>query len=215
MRLLLATALGAFLVTSGGCFNTTRLREDVAGMQDPVFPDERRQGIAGLQWRPEGKQEEYKAQFRQIAVTDSSPLVRAQAVRALNQARDPGAEPIYLTAIRETKPAVQLEGAKALRHAPDERAIGRLTELASNDQNNRDVRVWAARALGAYPRLDVARTLVALLETKDFSVSFEARSSLRFMTGKDFHYDTSLWLNWLTRPAGGSFASSGPTSRPW
>lgn len=191
------------------------LSGDVKAMEDPIFPDERRSGIAALQERDEGKDPIYLERFRQIAVTDTSPQVRGQAVRALNQARDPQAEPVYLQAIRDTEPRVQLEGAKALRHVPDDRAVDRLIELVNSEATDRDVRMWAARALGCYPRLEVARTLAGLLTIRDFGVAFEARSSLVFMTGKDFHYDPALWLGYLTRPQGHLFRYEKAAGRPW
>lgn len=208
------------LVSSLACadwdsfWNKRGLKGDVKAMEDPIFPDERRSGIAALQNRDEGKQDIYLERFRQMAVTDSSPLVRGQAVRALNQARDGQAAPVYLQAIRSTEPRVQLEGAKALRHAPDDRAVARLTELANSDQTDRDVRIWATRALGCYPRLEVGRTLTNLLSIREFGVAYEARSSLWFMTGKDFHYDPALWLAWLTRPEGNIYRYQRPTTRP-
>ena len=139
--------------------------------------------------------------------------MRAQAVRALNAARDGQAAPVYLQAIRESEPKVQLEGAKALRHVPDDRAVTRLIALVNSEETDRDVRMWAARALGCYPTLEVGRTLAGLLNARDFGVAFEARASLRYMTGKDFNYDPALWLGWLTRPQGNVFKLQQPTGR--
>jgi hypothetical protein len=214
-RLSTCLLLCTVLVSSAACsWNKRGLKGDLEALEDPIFPDERRSGIAGLQKRREGKQDVYLERFRTMAVTDSSPQVRGQAVRALNQARDGQAVPVYLQAIRENEPRVQIEGVKALRHAPDDRAVARLLELASAEQTDRDVRIWATRALGCYPRLDVANRLAGLLTTRDFSVAYEARSSLWFMTGKDFHYDPALWGAWLTRPQGTPFRHQGPTGRP-
>lgn len=197
----LAVLAGVLLVAlaSGGCKPRRTLAQDARGLEDPDFPDERRAAIASLQRRPEGRVEPYTERFRQLARVDPHPMVRAQAVRALNQARDEKARPVFVAAAGDSAANVQLEAVKALRHLPDERALPRLIELATNEEVDRDVRMWAARALSRYPRLDVARVLVNLLQGRDFAVSYEARGSLRRMTGgKDFHYEQRLWLAYLT-----------------
>jgi hypothetical protein len=197
--------LVAVMLATTGCssirsfFKPRRLAQDVAAMEDPVFPDERRAGIAGLQKRPEGKEAPYTDRFQQIARTDTHPSVRAQAVRALNQARVEQAKPIFIASLSDPEPRVRLEGAKALRHFPDEAALARLTQLVTDENQDRDVRIWAANALSRQPRIDVARTLTTLLEGRDFAVAYEARLGLRRMTGgKDYHYDPGLWLAYLT-----------------
>lgn len=210
-RLTIAVLLvGCVWACGSGCRNRRTLAQDARGLEDPIFPDERRAAIASLQRRPEGRREPYTERFRQMARVDTHHSVRAQAVRALNQARDEAARPVFLAAASDPAPRVQLEAVKALRHAPDDRAVTRLIELASSEDQDRDVRMWAARALSRYPRLDVARVLVTLLQGRDFAVSYEARGSLRRMTGgKDFHYDQALWLGYLTT-AQAPFANARP-----
>jgi hypothetical protein len=46
----------------------------------------------------------------------------------------------------------------------------------------------------------VARGLVNTLNGRDFSVAWQARKSLTRMTGSDYAYDESAWLNYLTGP---------------
>ncbi len=204
------------LVGSTGCssirsfISPRRLAQDVAALEDPIFPDERRSGIAGLQRRPEGRQSAYVQRFRQIAQTDPHPAVRAQAIRALNQARDEQSRPIFVSALSDPAPRVQLEGAKALRNLPEDAAVIRLTQLVTDEAQDRDVRIWATHAISKQPRIDVARTLVSVLEGRDFAVAYEARAGLRRMTGgKDFHYDPALWLAYIT-----SNSAPFPATRP-
>jgi HEAT repeat protein len=210
--------LCAALFPLAGCqdwrrfWNKRDLAGDVKAMEDPVFPDERRSGVAGIQRRPELTQDIYQERFRQIARTDAHFAVRAQAARALNQGRDESAKPIFLVLLSDPEPRVRLEAAKALRHLPDERAVPRLLEIVGNENENRDVRIWSATALGRYPRSQVARALINLLPGRDFAVAAAARDSLRRMSGKDFHYDDALWLAWITSP--NSTLQSAPATRP-
>lgn len=188
---------------AGGCqdwdsFWTRRsLEQDVELMRDPVFADERRTGIAGLQGRDELLDPKYQAELRKIATTDSNGMVRAQAARALNQARDVEAKPIFLSLLSDPEARVRLEAAKALRNLPDEGAIPRLVELANDPSQDRDVRIWCVFALSSYRRPDAARALVPMLGAKDYSVAYEARCSLRRMTGRDYHQEQGLWLKYL------------------
>lgn len=221
-RLAAVLALAMLLAGNVGCsdFNSfwfpRRLAGDVRAMEDPDFPDERRSGIAGIQRRPELKEDVYLTRFRQIAAVDASPIVSAQAIRALNQARDTSAAPVFIAALGDKDPKVRLEAVKALHNMPDDKAINSLTVLCLDEDQNRDVRIWSTNALGHYNRIDVARTLVRLLPVTDFAVAYEARLSLRRITGKDFYYDEGLWLNFLTgNPT--PFARSSvavPASRP-
>lgn len=217
----------ALFAASAGCedtrsfFNRTTLEQDLRAMRDPVFPDERRIGIANLQRRDELFQETYKAELRTLAAKDPAPIVRAQATRALNQARDTEARPIFLDLLKDPEAPVRLEAVKALRNQPDERAIPQLLALASSPEQNRDVRIWAVTALGAYRRIDVARAVVPLVSTRDFSVAFEARSSLRRMTGRDYYYDEGQWLRYLAsrpdpfRPPPPAVAPARPVEKPF
>lgn len=223
--LLLVALAGVSVAPSVGCedwrrlWNRKSLEQNVEAMRDPIFPDERRSGIAGIQRRDELREGPYQAEFRTIARADSHPSVRAQATRALNQGRDDEARPVFMALLNDPEPKVRLEAVKGLRNLPDERAIPRLTELANDDRQDRDVRIWAVAALGSYRRLEVARSLVPLLDARDFGVAHEARWSLRRMTGRDYKYEQGTWLRFLTTSpapfAGGSTPPALPgTTRP-
>ncbi len=207
LPLLLAAALSAaaLLASNVGCSNvdylmgtSSSIEDDTRHLEDPIFPDERRAGIIGIQKKDELFSEDYRVRLRFLAEKDEAPEVRAQALRALNQSRDPIAVPLFVKGLSDPSPQVRLEAAKALRHFPTEPAVTPLTRLATDIDETRDIRYWATTALGYYPRLEVARTLVPLLSAKDFGVSYAARESLRRLTGKDYHYDESLWFTYLT-----------------
>jgi hypothetical protein len=175
-------------------------------MEDPYFPDERRDGIARLANRSFGRGEPYTDRYRQIAQTDKDYLVRAAAIRALNHSRDESARPIFVEALDAPEPAVRLEAAKALANVPEESAIPKLLKIVDNPNENKDLRIAATDALKHYRRQEVARALVAQLNARDFSVAWQARQSLRALTGRDYQYDEAAWLGLFSgaeNPLGG------------
>ena len=64
-------------------------------------------------------------------------------------------------------------------------------------QETRDVRVACADALRSYKTPEVARVLIGVLNDRDFAVAWQARQSLRLMTGHDYRYDDNAWVQYL------------------
>lgn len=206
---ILLPGLVAALVSSSGCAGIRsvrdRLRGDTPGryarlMEDAELPDNRRQGITGLVHNEFAQQDPYTTRYRQIFESDADPLVRATAIRALNRSRDDGATELYIKALADADPLVRLEGAKALSNMPNPAATDALLRLLNDPEEDKDARIAAASALKFYPRLDVARALVAVLPERNFAVAWEARRSLRRITGVDYAYDDSAWLEYISNP---------------
>jgi hypothetical protein len=173
--------------------------------RDPDFPDERRIGILTLVAYEGGRREPYTTLYMHMARDDNDYLVRATAVRALNRSRWKPAEGVFVSALDDPSDLVRLEGCKALVHLPDERAVPGLLKLISGAEPNKDVRIAAADALRHYRSIEVARTLVAQLNDRDFGIAWQAHSSLCALTGRDMRYSEGAWLNYLTgrdRPLG-------------
>ncbi|HEV2296710.1 MAG TPA: HEAT repeat domain-containing protein [Tepidisphaeraceae bacterium] len=168
-------------------------------MENERFPDQRRKGINKLVERDYGKRDPYTQRYAQIARNDEDFLVRATAIRALNRARHRPATPVFIEALSDDHPMVRLEAAKALANVPDPNAAAPLVGAVNNSAEDRDVRIAAADALRHYKQLDVARALALQLGEKgDFSVAWQARRSLRKLTGRDMRYDQSAWLGYLS-----------------
>jgi hypothetical protein len=72
--------------------------------------------------------------------------------------------------------------------------------VANNPDEGLDVRIAATDALKYYRTLEVARVLSGLLADSDFSVCWQARRSLVFLTHKDFAYDQGAWLAYFVGP---------------
>jgi HEAT repeat protein len=168
--------------------------------QDQEFPDERRQGIETLVDTGAGKREPYTGLYMRMARDDTDYLVRATAIRALNRARWSPATGLFVAALDDPSELVRLEACKALVHQPDSAAIPGLLRLVSSAESSIDVRIAAADALQHYRQIEVARTLVAQLNDRDFGVAWQAHQSLRTLTGRDLQYSEGAWLNYLTGP---------------
>lgn len=167
---------------------------------DKQSADNRRQGVTKLVDYSFAKRPPYTTHYEQMAQTDADPTVRAAALRACNRARDRKATPVFIAALSDKSPLVQLEAAKGLANVPDVNAADPLLRLIISPDTDRDVRIAAVDAIRYYRRLDVARALSTLLTDHDFGVAWQARRSLVFLTRKDFAYNEGAWLGYLAGP---------------
>ena len=180
-------------------FQNDRPSQAARMMENDKSPDSRRRGIDKLARWDFAQDGPYVRRYRQIAQDDPDPLVRATALRALNRARDAGARPLFIAALRDPAPEVRLEAAKALSNLPDPDAAGPLIRIVSDvEREDRDVRIAAADALRYYKSVEVARALIPRLNERDFGVAWQARRSLRRITGRDLRYDEAAWLAYIT-----------------
>jgi hypothetical protein len=169
-------------------------------MNDPHSPDNRRTGINDLLTYKFTKAPPYTVRYRQISAFDQDAMVRATALRASNRSRDIVATPIFVAALSDKSELVRLEAAKALVHLPDPAAERPLMRVLADPNENLDVRLAAADALKHYRDLPNARALAESLDDKDFSIVWQARRSLVYLTGRDFGYDDGAWLNYFAGP---------------
>jgi HEAT repeats len=169
-------------------------------MNDPNSADARRTGINELLTYNFAKGPPYTVRYRQISAFDDDATVRAVALRASNRSRDVQATPLFVSALSDKSELVRLEGAKALVHLPDPAAERSLMRELADPNENLDVRIAAADALKHYHDLTNARALAEALDDKDFSIVWQARRSLVYLTGRDFGYDDGAWLNFFAGP---------------
>ncbi|MEM9082729.1 MAG: HEAT repeat domain-containing protein [Planctomycetota bacterium] len=168
---------------------------------DPYNADNRFRGISLLSRAPFGGGPEYVALYRR-ALADGDATVRAAAVRGL-AAHGTAGDVAGIVALLQGNTTVQLrwEIARALQrlHDPDH-AIDPLLELMfEENEENLDVRINAARALGQYPQRRVLDALIAALRERDLGVNDAAKQSLVDLTGQDFGLDQSEWLAFADR----------------
>lgn len=179
--------------------------EAAKALLDPTFPDRRRQAVMYLSKHEWGRKEPYVSYYEQMAKADDERLVKAIAIRALNRSRDRKATAIYIQLLENPSDLVRLEAAKALANMPDPASVDALTRHLQNPEENVDVRVACADALRNYHTIEVGRVLVGVLKDRQFGISWQARRSLMLMTGKDYRYNQTAWLDHLTgneRPFG-------------
>jgi HEAT repeat protein len=169
-------------------------------MENERSADARRRGINKLVERPFGRKDPYTKRYAEIAQDDRDFLVRATAIRALNRSRYKPATPVFISALRDSNPLVRLEAAKALANIPDPDATAQLVKTVNDAGEDVDVRIAAAEALKHYRDPEVARSLIAQLQTREFGVAWQARQSLRKLTGRDLRYDEAAWQALLTGP---------------
>ena len=173
-----------------------------AALEDSKSADRRRTAINALADRRFGKTQPYTTRYAQMAQFDNDASVRATAIRALNRSRDGTATGVFISGLSDESPAVRLEAAKALSNVPDPSASPALLKLFQNTAEPLDNRIAAADALRQYRSLENARALVNVLNDRDFALSWQARQSLRTITGEDKRYDQPAWLDVLTGPNG-------------
>ena len=215
LRSLTIVLLVAFSSLASGCGAVepvgTAVRKTFAWMGEPPnklvrmmenerSPDERRRGINKLVEREFARKDPYTKRYAEVAQDDRDFLVRATAIRALNRSRYKPATPVFIAALRDPSSLVRLEAAKALANMPDPAAAAPLVKAVNTPGEDRDVRIAAAEALKHYRNLDVARALVAQLPGREFAVAWQARRSLRRITGRDLRYDDAAWTAYLTGP---------------
>jgi HEAT repeat protein len=202
-----ALVLAMFLSFGTGCQMFQYLSGNtpahaVKKMEDPDFADLRREGLNDLMKQGEfAKKPPYTTRYGEIARQDRDYVVRAAAVRTINRSRDASSTKVLISALSDESDLVRLEAAKALNRLPDPAAIPALVRVLNNPEERRDVRIAAAEAVSHYRTIDTARALIRLLEERDFSLVWQARQSLTMMFDKDFGYNESSWLNYITTEA--------------
>jgi hypothetical protein len=183
-------------------------------MLDPSFPDRRRAAVVYLSKRDFGRQEPYVKYYAEMARTDDDHTVRAMAIRSLNRSRRKSDTALFIATLGDEHAIVRLEAAKALANIPDEAAMAPLikhlqervelrikTQQVIKDETT-DVRVACADALRCHRNVEAAQALVGVLRDRDFAVSWQARESLKLMTGKDHRFDQQAWLEYLSARGG-------------
>lgn len=168
-------------------------------MLNPRDADRRREGVFYLAKRSFGRKEPYTKRYAQMAETDDDFTVRAAAVRALNWSRESQYASIYTGLLADKSAWVRLEACKALANMPDNAAITPLIRRMEDPEEDRDVRIAAADAMRNFPTGQAGQALVRVLADKDFGVAWQSRKSLRLLTGRDFGYNQSAWLEHLAR----------------
>ena len=171
-------------------------------------PDLRRRSVSMLSASPFGGETPYLRMYR-LLVDDPDSTVRAACIRAIGMHGELGDMVLFVKYLQDQDAVVRWESARALQKFHGEEAVGPLIDAVNTDEDA-DVRMTAATALGQYPQMRVYHALVGALDDNAFGVVQAARRSLSTLTGYNFGNDGSLWLMWAQRHNGHVFDKQEP-----
>lgn len=165
--------------------------------------DLRRRSIALLSSSHFGHEEPYVRMYR-LLIDDQDPTVRAACAHALGLHGTTQDAPTLVALLSDKTGFVRWEAAKGLQkiHHPD--SVGPLMRVMADDEDT-DVRLAAAAALGQYPTKPVFNALVGALSDHNFGVIQTAGVSLSQLTGQDLGTDGGPWLDFAAEHPRGVF----------
>jgi hypothetical protein len=155
--------------------------------------DLRRRSVAMLSSSHFGGEEPYVRMYR-LLIDDQDPTVRAACAHALGIHGTTDDASVLISLLKDDTGFVRWEAAKALQKIHHNDAILPLIDVLANDEDA-DVRIAAAQALGQYPTRPVFNALVGALIDHNFGVVQSASESLAMLTGQDLGTDGGHWLD--------------------
>jgi hypothetical protein len=205
-----AAAVVALLPMLGGCRGGDGQRTVLADLFEPIMPptpgeaardafnvydpDARRRSVALISASQFADEGPYVRLYR-LLLDDPDPTVRAACLAALGRNGSPSDGPAFVDHLRHEASFVRWESAKALQKVHYPAAIRPLINTMREDEDV-DVRMAAAAALGQYRERFVFDALIGALNDRDFGVREAASQSLFTLTGQDLGVDSVAWLAW-------------------
>lgn len=187
---------GQDLSEFGDSLTPTSPGEAARMMVDPYDPDSRRQGTVLIANSPFGGADAYMAVYRDMVSNEPDPLARAEAITALGRYGRPDDAPAIAANLGDERYQVRWEAAKALQRIHNPQVVGLLLRVLLNRDEQPDIRVATAVALGQYPQDRVFQGLVGALDAPGLAINAAARDSLNTLTGQEFGLDPKPWLEW-------------------
>jgi HEAT repeat protein len=190
----------------GASTKSTNPTEAAANMFNVTSPDERRDAIAYLEKQKYGHEPPYMRAY-ELLTTDSHPMVRAQAIRALGSSKNPAIIRYLIdgktgkTGLKDPVAEVRRDAAQAMLEVITDEAIRPLVEALEKDPDEQ-VRVACARALRHAHQPVAIRGLIRALDDRNAAVVYWAHESLMISTGNKFGMDRSEWLTWFEQTYG-------------
>ena len=165
-------------------------------------PDLRRRGVLLLGNAVFGGEEPYVRLYRDYAVNERNQLVKAAAIRALARHGEVADARIIAAQLTDENRQVRWEAARGLQRLHEPSVVPDLLERLRDPDEDVQVRVAAATALGQYGSDRAFQGLVGALEAPELAVNHAAAASLRQLTGRDIGIDPTAWLRWYRDAAG-------------
>jgi hypothetical protein len=189
-------SLGQDLNEVGNSLTPTSPSEAARMMIDPHDPDNRRRGTVLISNSPFGGADAYMALYRDRVLSERDPLVLAASITALGRYGEPEDAPPIAVHLEHEQFQVRWEAAKALQRIHHTDVVGDLLRVLRNVQEQPDIRVAAAVALGQYALDRVFQGLVGALEAHELAINMAAWNSLVTLTGEDLGLEAGQWLRW-------------------
>jgi hypothetical protein len=187
---------GQDLSELGAALTPTTPSEAARMMVDPYDPDDRRKGTVLISNSPFGGADPYVAVYRDMVAHEPDPLARAAAITALGRYGKPSDAPEIATDLSDEQFQVRWEAAKALQRIHNPQVVGQLLRVLLDVDEQPDIRVAAAVALGQYAQDRVFQGLVGALDARELAINEASAKSLGTLTGKDLGLDAKAWLEW-------------------
>ncbi len=168
--------------------------------------DVRRRAVAQLSSSYFGHEEPYVRMYR-LLIDDQDPTVRAACAHALGLHGTTQDAATLVRLLKDETGFVRWEAAKGLQKIHHADAVGPLMQVMADDEDA-DVRLAAAAALGQYPTRPVFNALVGALSDHNFGVVQTAVVSLSLLTGQDLGTDGGPWLDFASRHRSNLFDAS-------
>lgn len=209
LRAGLITVCASALIALAGCetlgqdFNDlaaaikpTSPSEAARDMLDPYDADKRRTGIVLISNAPFGGVEAYVVAYRDMALNERDPIVKATAIRALARWGEPADAVRIAPFLTHENVQVRWEAAKGLQRLHNPAVVPDLVRVMNNENEHEDVRIAAATALGQYPEDRAFQGLVTALDARELAINQAAERSLHDITGQSLGLDRATWFEW-------------------
>lgn len=159
-------------------------------------PDDRREALITIATSSAAAEPVYVDFYRAtVADPNTDPTVAAIAAAALALHGEPADTGRLTPLLDRDEPFLRWQAAVSLQRLHNPQAVPALLRAATGD-DDADVRMAAAHALGQYPRRDVFDGLTTALDDRDYGVSRAARQSLTLMAQHDAGDDPRDWRDY-------------------
>ena len=217
-KTILVTLLASFFMLAGCALETEDTGDPIMDVLRALLPDSpseqwqklstklrspdadiRRQGVLMLGQDSFSAVEDVRELLSVIAMGDPSASVRATAIEVLARTDTDATQLQEVIEDRSTDSNQMVRQAcvVALGRYPYGWGGDILIDRLNNDTEV-EIRATAASALKHYRDRRALSALAAASGEMDFQLAYEARNSLKTITGEDFEYDQQLWQRWLS-----------------
>jgi hypothetical protein len=138
------------------------------------------------------------------------PVLRCDAVKALGKISTETAKEALRMALKDAESSVRIAACQSWQNIGGPEAIAVLSEVVASDTDD-DVRLAAARALGAFRDPAAVRGLAVCLDDNNPALQHRAMESLQVASGQNFGYDVVAWRTYVEGGTPSSPQDRGPT----